>query len=573
MGQNVTKIGNGLDRALGLDTDYISWLTSYPNINKDIKTINDILENEEDESSSVKNPFSFQKLFSRKYKLDNILSETIDLDSLDKMYEYDSNIKIIENTWIVFFNYLINIKKNQPIGNSYEILDFIGKKGLWVDIEQIIEYIIMNGSGLLYFILRIKYNVTQENAEEMLLEEFFEMKRLLTTYLSNIHYKLNPELGNFLNLHTYVDGFINLNEYTILNYNYTKTLEWRNGLNVNKIHGNLENEEMIVFGGNIKQYPDNIKEPFLKNTYFQYTKMFQLMELNAVRKNYNFKNDDIDELSVIGHSFSPQDYNYFFSILEENPKITIVAYYYDYWTNRDKNKFSSNEKAVKENLYKLLEEYENYSGKKISYKMNIEGRIQFKKIEIPNIKIVKEVLNNVDITINNIDKYKILFPNKSDTEVEAFMKTLFKYALEKKKELYIKFKDSKLYVPNQMIDESTYEVGDDYNYFYRDIIYEEIKFVKVNSKKMIISSANDDLQVEKLISDAIKGENQLDVLNIIIQYEGKKADRDNNIVLIDNSKSTETRVYLKDEINDVIKNKIKAEFKTKTNKTISFIEN
>ncbi len=571
MGQYVAKIGNGLDRALGLDTDYISWLTSYPNINKDIKTINDILENEEDESSSVKNTISFQKLLGRKYKLDNILSEIIDLDSLDKMYVYDSNIKIIENTWIVFFNYLIDIKKNQSLEESYEILDFIGEDGLWVDIEQIIEYIIMNGSGLLYFILRIKYNVTQENAEEILLEEFLEMKRLLTIYLSNIHYKLNPELGNFLNLHTYVDGFINLNEYTILNYNYTKTLEWGKRLNVNKIHGNLENEKMIVFGGNIKQYADNKIEPFLKNTYFQYTKMFQLMELNAVRKNYNFKNDNIDELSVIGHSFSPQDYNYFFSILEENPKITIVAYYYNYWTNRDKNESKSNEKVVKENLYKLLEEYENYSGKKISYKMNIEGRIQFKKIEIPNIKIVKEVLNNVDIRINNVDKYKILFPNKSDTEVEAFMKTLFKYALEKKKELYIKFKYSKLYVPSHMIDKSTYEVGDDYNYFYRDIIREKIKFVKEDSKKMIISLANDGILVEKLISDAIKDENQLDSLNIIIQYEGKKANRDNYIVLIDNSKSTETRVYLKDEINDVIKNKIRAEFKTKTNKTISFI--
>lgn len=561
--KKVLFVGNGYDRALGLETDYISWLNKYTNYEEFYQYL--IIKN---------SPQMYKTIFKDNgwYDFDN---------------EEDFIYKESENVWIQYFKFLIYMKnvkiplialKNFKGSN---ILDgFLCGNGNWIDLEKIIEETIFNNKvNIISEIIKLKTG-NKPNDEEILLQDFKEAKQLLVDYLKQQGHKINPDRANYVEYAPYIYNGLKYNEYDeIINFNYTKSIEYKDTENkVWKIHGNLSDEEKIIFGANNKHYIQSnsnndirINDQF-KNTYYEYTKMFQLQSLNSVR-DFAFDTENIESVSIIGHSISEQDYNYFFTLLESNPKM-ILEYLYYSWHKPDENnelKKKSNKEDGLKQMFNMLEHYEKYSGKNISYTMNFEGRIKFKEIKVPNIISIKKGRKKENIIVDD-EKQLDLICNAINYsgDKELFIKAMYYYSKA--------FYDDNIQIEyNKELITVPYDVKDNKLILNcnRKYLYNKFTSRKVEKANHPYVDYRDELILSNynIISFPI---NLVDLLNeIIMTYKGEVEKKNTKIhyngkllLEVDSSKKTKLRVQYSTEhchvgssdMSDILKKYNKDEF-------------
>lgn len=445
MGRNVLFIGNGFDRALGLKTDYVSWINYYwsgISFSDEIEDFDLRLIYYFDKHKDDPNPFLlnelqppvkeneykyFDKIYSEKFKI--YYDKDFRNIGKESLSTWKRNLKEY-NLWMVYFRYLQTLKENSI---DYCETEYIDKKGNWLDIETTIENIISdNGWNLIILLTKVIYSPPIDEEEHFILSEFKKFKSLLVEYLTSV--TSSSYANNYIAYQNFDGEMLSLNNYEIINFNYTNSLYLlENKSNFRKVHGDLTDNSNIVFGGNQKYIAQNDKiniNPKFKNTYFDYTKMFQLLELNGTR-NYSFNSSQIESITILGHSLSQQDYNYFFSILDNNNNIKINLCYYPYKVS---NGWKNNRVDSLQNMYKLLEAYEEYSKKNVAYTLNFEGRISLRKVKIPDLT---QINYGVDIQIQNNNIINRLLKITNDTPagdkqvlstIESAVKNLIKHA-------------------------------------------------------------------------------------------------------------------------------------------------
>lgn len=150
--------------------------------------------------------------------------------------------------------------------------------------------------------------------------ELVEIKEYLKEYLDTLNITKNTKINNFsdkLFLNKNIDFYIN-----IINFNYTDTIEYYfsnftdgitniKNVNINYIHGNLKNDNIIFGYGNDqhKEYQE-IKNLEI-DTFLENFKTFRYLDNNNYSKIYDdlLDNNNVDDyiVFVLGHSLGSTD--------------------------------------------------------------------------------------------------------------------------------------------------------------------------------------------------------------------------------------------------------------------------
>lgn len=334
-------LGNGFDKAHGLPTTYSEFILDYL---KDslIKSINS-------------RGFKDQNLFiDRKYNKEikgkqhlnkaNNLKSILDFKEL--ILETLNGYSIYE---IQYKNLLLK-----------DIVDQFNSEVNWVDIEQ------------LYFDKLNKYaqHITHKKASinqahdnympfiektKALNNDFKNIRMLLIKYLKekvDQTYNFVPHQGfiDLFNKPINESDFLSITNKTnldldttcLLNFNYTRTVsnyfpKIKNNAQIISIHGQLSDEESIVFG-----YGDEMGKSYKEIEELNENEFFRFIKSHWYSKNENYRNllrfvdSDTFEVFVIGHSCGLSDrvlLNYIFE--SENCKSIKVFYHKDssHYTN------------------------------------------------------------------------------------------------------------------------------------------------------------------------------------------------------------------------------------------------
>ncbi len=126
----------------------------------------------------------------------------------------------------------------------------------------------------------------------------------------------------------------------LLNFNYTNTPEQyvinHSKVDVNYIHGKLENPESVIFG-----YGDELDNSFKKlqgmnnNEALRHIKSIRYMESDNYRKILEFIETDPFQICVMGHSCGNSDRTLLNTLFEHHNCISVKPYYYINEEGRD----------------------------------------------------------------------------------------------------------------------------------------------------------------------------------------------------------------------------------------------
>jgi hypothetical protein len=293
----VVIIGNGFDRAHGLETSYNDFSDYY---------LNEVIFNEIinfDDKSEFFHKKHKERLIKPEYIRYQISEGIAEERKLDK-FIFNSKEKNKE----LIIDYLINHKHmlKHIISNVFLAKLYSNSYANWFEIEQA------------YF-TELKYilNGKREGLLKKLNIDFQEIKNAFKDYLSS---KIKPEeKTGFFN--SFKEHFKKRKQIAIVNFNYTKTIDlYNNRLNFKNyhIHGDINNE--IIFG-----YGDDTDETYneMKKTknieYLRFFKTFDYLKTTNYRSTLNaieiFNEYDV---LVIGHSLDTTDKTILRTILDND---------------------------------------------------------------------------------------------------------------------------------------------------------------------------------------------------------------------------------------------------------------
>lgn len=320
--EKVLVIGNGFDLKLGYKskyTDFLSWCSKESGFN-----IADHLhyENYRFYILSSGNLFEEDEV---KHMLWNRIKANISLN--DDQWSIKS-----PNLWVTYF----------------QLVNLMGiKGGNWIDLEELIHETsrfsidaINNKRPLenntdfynFYAILKSELLFDFQIDEWVIEREFMRMKKLISYWIESLD---NMELVKSYNITEDFNTFSSRDYSEIISFNYTNSV-FRND-NVHYIHGHIDFRENIIFGGYDKySMKTSTGSPFLQNVHnFKLTKKHQLLSyksLKGVAGNNQPLNMKADEYHFVGLGLGKNDYYYVHTLLQNNPKVKLVFYWYSFVT-------------------------------------------------------------------------------------------------------------------------------------------------------------------------------------------------------------------------------------------------
>jgi len=429
---SVLILGNGYDRLRGIKSDYVSFLNyckKIINLKDEAKYIilsvyamlsldntrsrnefrfPDIKEKCEDDyqkylqnisdyiavkgNSEYKTEFDFLNYFHKNFEI-----EENDLSGAEA-FEYFYNQLLYFKAWrgaggnrdelISKLNlqhpdekhalivYLILQISKCPMCNYSILSPYINHMGQWVDFEEIIRFLAYTSksekitgvtSSFSSFLLTVYHSQDIYQGFEFFKVGFIE-------YLANeLKGSTNICAGNFATSN-------------IISFNYTcpfdQTAEQEDKF-IYYVHGQICDGEKCVFG-----YDDCSQNPYQelghnqliksKDRKYHFSKQYQLLELNRAKPTIHI--GKINKIKILGHSIGKQDYQYFFTLFDQNKDtVEIEAYWYVYMFD---DMAIDNYLATKDSLFHMLREYEDRNNTKIIDRMFFERRIRFVEYDI-----------------------------------------------------------------------------------------------------------------------------------------------------------------------------------------------
>ncbi len=436
---NVLIIGNGFDRQLGLKTDYISFLdwidakgeyfeevifeganmfkewlleTNHEVNEEWIEIFINIVKNHGKEINGAKR---FLDKIKVKYHIPNNYSDVLKTKGRENIIRFllpltnrkiFNNHKPKTNLWFSYFNYLRRYKNIDPNLN-FIFKEFLGENGQWIDLETLIEKNIISDikiltkSGADLTILNfagyvLNDKLTDNDIKEKLWNDFKDFKLLLAEYIKLQYYPFNEGFNKVKGI-PLLEGYF---FHKVINFNYTNfyfdihTFDNNSRFKLTRedvynVHGVGNDKENIVFGFDsfftneniVSEGKSQLEIDLLKDKdLVKYSKIQQLLELQKDKPEFNI--GIVDKLSILGHSIGEQDYNYFFSIMDNNiDRIKLEYLWYRYNDNQE----FDNRQSGQEALFNMINAYEKYANKRVFHKMIFEGRIKFREVPIPKI--------------------------------------------------------------------------------------------------------------------------------------------------------------------------------------------
>ena len=431
-------MGNGFDRKLGLNTDYLSfldWLKEKgEGVGEDFRKASGSLINTHyfgnvgRLKSFVVNPEVISLLSGNRFKLKNHpstnyfdeVTETKFANKLlyllpDIVEKSEGQKSVAPGIWYTFIQLLLFEKKEKILKlDTSKFAPYLGDEGNWIDIEGLIRrnietrtlkdyfrdgafsisshFDVFSLANLLIKDIETPFYETREKIYEIVWEDFLNFKKQLCTYLSETSSKmieLWPRYEAEIQKHKLSKEYevFNIDNFDkIINFNYTNFLPKKSV--VYHVHGSIEDSSDIVFGldMNVKDGELDMHE---RKTKFEIalSKNKKLLRFSKISQLLNLQIDKpsntigvITSLYIVGHSISEQDYGYYFSILDRSvDQIVIKCWWYKY------NNGGDNKQATKESLFEMLNSYERYSNRKILHAMIFEGRIKFNEVYLPRL--------------------------------------------------------------------------------------------------------------------------------------------------------------------------------------------
>lgn len=302
-------VGNGFDLSLGLKTSYKDFLFNYLN-----DCVSRLVKRTDVKDISGKSYYILDDgLVSLKIPI-----EVVQRGVINKIKEFA--------TYFELSNFL---KSKKYLTFSFELLEEIDKNSFikgWIDIEV-----------LYYDTLITKLEIKDKQSREKQLYEYNQkfdfLKTNLITYLKKIQFNYYQN-DNFINfMVNYVDKLSQpyiendrneeIDQYMFLNFNYTPFLSKSLNLmnhdysKVNYIHGQLSDEDSIIFGFGDEhdRYYQTIESERSKEL-FKNIKSPHYFKKPNYKRLKSFIESDFFDVYIVGHSCGISDRTLFNEIFE-----------------------------------------------------------------------------------------------------------------------------------------------------------------------------------------------------------------------------------------------------------------
>lgn len=305
-------VGNGFDLSLGLKTSYKDFLFEYF---KDCLKKSTQIDTYNVDQSGHNHHFK-DELIEIKIPITEMLTTEV-FGTVESFSNYDETIKFLtENNYVTFyFDLLEEIVINSYINN-------------WIDIE-IFYY------DLLVSKLEVKNRIEREEILKEHNEKFELLKSKFIDYLKTIQFNLQQDrfyefiYNYFIKIfeEPFVDKEKEINEkfenIMFLNFNYTpflskslKFLHFKNSF-INHIHGNLSDEESIIFGFGDEHDKDyQTIESERSQELFKNIKSVHYFRKPNYKQLKSFIESDFFDVYIVGHSCGISDRTLFNEIFE-----------------------------------------------------------------------------------------------------------------------------------------------------------------------------------------------------------------------------------------------------------------
>ncbi|GAP00350.1 AbiH family protein [Fructobacillus ficulneus] len=182
----------------------------------------------------------------------------------------------------------------------------------------------------------------------------------------------------------------NIEDISVLSFNYTNPFKKNNLTNYRLIHGNLD-EHNIIFGIDKsslhEHYTDNTSKILFQSFSKQSRVLKNSFSSTQLKKNHwrlNPKN--LKQIIFYGHSLSEADYSYFqalFDSIDLYHSDTELIFYYSIYNRKIANEIESSYKiAIELLLTKYGESFDNKThGRNLVQKLLLENRLIIKKLD------------------------------------------------------------------------------------------------------------------------------------------------------------------------------------------------
>lgn len=235
--------------------------------------------------------------------------------------------------------YDLNNQLAEIRGNLIEYLDTINsqhveiKKNIWQQIYSPIEKHDLSIGSKHAFEEYIGWCMKKEQSYWIDKMKKFDDE---ISYAEVDDYKKDREKGYTVN---YPRPFMMPDDIMLLSFNYTKTasLYETKDFKVNYIHGQLEDNDSIIFGYG-DELDDNYKklQEFEDNDCLYNIKSIKYLESDNYRKVLDFIESDLFQVCIMGHSCGNSDRTLLNTLFEHKNCISIKPYYHQ-WNNGTDN--------------------------------------------------------------------------------------------------------------------------------------------------------------------------------------------------------------------------------------------
>lgn len=156
---------------------------------------------------------------------------------------------------------------------------------------------------------------------------------------------------------------------------------------IDNIHGSVNDGKNIVFGSNHYLFLNDLthynellrnhnKQEYIsqKESDYKLTKFYQVLKLSQTRETSNLEN--VNSLTVLGHSIGKQDFEYFHTIINSNPNEIRLNIIWSTFKNK-KGEWVNNLESLTNAVYEMLESYKDLYQDITVHRMILENRIKF----------------------------------------------------------------------------------------------------------------------------------------------------------------------------------------------------
>lgn len=404
-------IGNGFDRACGLESTYSSFfkyhyskifnLKNKPATEFNVKELKDKFYKLRDDALSI-----FKSFHDKNNRYNELLKKYPDLKNVNCWDLIFLAMTISQN------NSKINLKWCDVEDTILQCINSLLIKNVFPVSDPSTDFFIQQISSIT---LRQTFSEgnSKDNYSLHLLNELHKFEDTFAKYIvklmenSNYNHNVIEMIKNLYDENSYS---LSCNKISILSFNYSADMRIKNAFNEkprfpsithwSNIHGLAAykngNVRQIIGKGNEVPSPifgvdnhditsfkeiDGVK----KDPRFFFTKAYRLLEnkVNNIREPFNYT--DIKLITIMGHSLNSADYTYFITIFNNvhlyDSDVCLEVYYY---ANNNKMHDTQEERMAIRNISNLLINYGNtiddFHGQNIMNKLVLEKRISI----IPN---------------------------------------------------------------------------------------------------------------------------------------------------------------------------------------------